>query len=77
MFASKDPVALDQACADACLAAEPMPNSVLGDHLREEGFHNHHDHFKNANPESEWETQLIHGERIGLGTRSYELVLVK
>ena len=77
MFASKDPVALDQACADACLAAEPMPNSVLGDHLREEGFHNHHDHFKNANPESEWETQLVHGERIGLGTRSYELVLVK
>ena len=77
MFASKDPVALDQACADACLAAEPMPNSVLDDHLREEGFHNHHDHFKNTTPESEWETQLIHGERIGLGTRSYELVLVK
>ena len=28
-----DPVALDQACADLCLAAEPIRNSQLGDHL--------------------------------------------
>jgi hypothetical protein len=77
MFASKDPVALDQACADACLAAEPIRNSVLGDHLHEHGFHDHHDHFKNTTPESEWETQLIHGEKIGLGTRQYELIFMK
>ena len=77
MFVSKDPVALDQACADACLAAEPLRNSVLGDHLHEEGFHDHHDHFKNTTPESEWETQLIHGEKIGLGFRRYELVFMK
>ena len=78
MFASKDPLALDQACADACLAAQPIRNSVLGDHLHEEGFHvHHHDHFKNTTPESEWETQLIHGEKIGLGSRQYELVFVK
>lgn len=77
MFASKDPVALDQACADACLAAEPLRNSVLGDHMHEEGFHDHHDHFKNTTPESEWETQLTHGEKIGLGTRRYELVFMK
>ena len=77
MFASKDPVALDQACADACLAAEPLRNSVLGDHLHEEGFHDHHDHFKNTTPESEWETQLIHGEKIGLGSRRYELIFMK
>ena len=77
MFASKDPVALDQACADACLAAEPIRNSVLGDHLHKEGFHNHHDHFKNTTPESEWETQLIHGEKIGLGSRLYDLVFMK
>ena len=74
MFASKDPVALDQACADACLKAEPIRNSLLGDHLHTEGFHDHHDHFRNSQPESEWETQLIHGEKIGLGTRKYELV---
>ncbi|MCR5745256.1 MAG: DUF362 domain-containing protein [Bacteroidales bacterium] len=82
MFASKDPLALDQACVDACLAAEPLPNSVLGDHLHEEGFHQHHhhqhhDHFRNTTPESEWETQLTHGEKIGLGSRQYELVFVK
>ena len=77
MFASQDPVALDQACADACLAAEPIRNSVLGDHLHADGFQDHHDHFKNTTPESEWETQLIHGEKIGLGTRRYELVFMK
>lgn len=74
MFASFDPVALDQACADLCLKAEPIRNSVLGDHLHQEGFSDHHDHFKNTTPESEWETQLIHGEKIGLGNRKYELV---
>lgn len=77
MFASFDPVALDQACADACLKAEPIRNSLLGDHLAEKGFCDHHDHFKNTTPESEWETQLIHGEKIGLGSRKYELVRIK
>lgn len=76
MFASFDPVALDQACADACLKAEPIRNSLLGDNMHSEGFHDHHDHFKNTTPESEWETQLTHGERIGLGTREYELVSI-
>ena len=82
MFVSRDPVALDQACADACLAAEPLRNSVLGDHLHDESFHHHHhdhhhDHFRNTTPESEWETQLTHGEKIGLGSRQYELIFVK
>ena len=35
MFASFDPVALDQACADACLNAAPIANSQLGEHLAE------------------------------------------
>lgn len=74
MFASFDPVALDQACVDACLEAEPIRNSVLGDHLHQEGFDDLHDHFRNTTPASEWETQLIHGEKIGLGSRKYELV---
>ena len=77
MFASKDPVALDQACADPCLAAEPVRNSLLGCRTHQEGFHDNHDHFKNTTPESEWETQLTHGEKIGLGTRRYELVFMK
>lgn len=77
MFASFDPVALDQACVDACLKAEPLPNSVLGDKMSAKKFHDHHDHFKNTTPESEWETQLIHAEKIGLGSRKYELVTMK
>lgn len=77
MFASFDPVALDQACADACLKAKPIRNSVLGDNLAREDFVDHHDHFKNTTPESEWETQLIHGEKIGLGSRNYELITIK
>ena len=76
MFASFDPVALDQACADACLKAEPIRNSLLGDHMHADGFVDHHDHFKNTTPESEWESQLIHAEKIGLGTRAYELVTI-
>ncbi len=74
MFASFDPLALDQACADACLAASPMPNSQLSDHLADPHFHDHHDHFKNSTPESEWRACLEHAEKIGLGSREYELV---
>ena len=77
MFASFDPVALDQACADACLAAAPLPDSVLGDNMAAKGFVDRHDHFKNTTPESEWETQLSHGEKIGLGTRKYKLIAMK
>ena len=77
MFASFDPVALDQACADACMKAQPMPNSVLHDNMCAEGFVDHHDHFKNAKPDTDWESQLIHGEKIGLGSREYELITMK
>ncbi len=77
MFASFDPLALDQACVDACLAAAPLPNSQLSDHMAEKGFVDHHDHFKNSTPESEWRSCLAHAEKIGLGSREYELVVVK
>lgn len=76
MFASFDPLALDQACADACLAADPMPNSQLSDNLKKPGFVDRHDHFVNSTPESEWKSCLAHAEKIGLGTRSYELIRV-
>ena len=39
MFASTDPLALDQACVDACMAAEPMPGSQLAKHLADPEFH--------------------------------------
>ena len=77
MFASFDPVALDQACADACLRQQPIPGSQLDENLHSEGFHDHHDHFCNNFPETNWQTCLSHAEKIGLGSRSYELIEVK
>ena len=77
MFASFDPLALDQACVDACMAAAPMPGSQLADNLARPGFVDHHDHFKNSTPESEWRSCLDHAEKIGLGTREYELIVME
>lgn len=74
MFVSKDPLALDQACVVACLAATPMPSSQLYDRMHSADFHDHHDHFKNSTPESEWKSCLEHAEKIGIGTRTYELI---
>ena len=62
MLASFDPVALDQACADLCLAADPMPNSQLSDNLARPGWKHHHDHFKDSNPNVSWRETLAHGE---------------
>ena len=76
MFASFDPLALDQACADACLAAAPLPGSQLARNLSTPGFHDHHDHFVNSTPESEWRSCLEHAEKIGLGSRAYELITI-
>ena len=77
MFASFDPLALDQACADACLAAHPLPNSMLWDNLNKKGFVDMGDNFRNTTPESEWKTCLAHAEKIGLGSREYELITMK
>lgn len=77
MFASFDPLALDQACVDACLKQEPRPNTVLTDNMEKEDFHDHHDHFINTTPESEYKSCLEHAEKIGLGTKAYELHYVK
>lgn len=74
MFVSTDPLALDQACVDACLAATPMPGSQLYEHIHAPGFCDKHDHFRNSTPESEWKSCLEHAEKIGLGSRDYELI---
>ena len=77
MFASFDPLALDQAWVDACLKATPLPNSQLAEAMEKEDFCDHHDHFENTTPNSEYKTCLAHAEKIGLGTRDYEIVVVK
>ena len=77
MFASFDPLALDQACVDACLRQTPLPGSQLTDEMARPGFHDRHDHFDNTNPNTEYKTCLEHAEKIGLGSREYELVTVR
>lgn len=77
MFASVDPLALDQACVDACLKATPLPGSQLSENLAKPDFVNQHDHFVNSTPESEWHTCLKHAEKIGLGTRNYEIIAME
>lgn len=44
--------------------------------MHAEGFCDHHDHFKNTTPETDWKSCLEHAEKIGLGSRSYELIRV-
>ena len=76
MLASFDPVALDQACADLCNQATPVESSVLGKNIAHAHEHHEecdHDHFHMTHPDAEWKTCLAHAEKIGLGTRAYEL----
>ena len=77
MFASFDPVALDQACVDACQKMAPMPNSQLSDNLAKPNWNHYHDHFMDSNPHVHWKETLEHAEKIGVGTREYELVIIK
>lgn len=79
MFASFDPIALDQACADAVNAMPICPNTALTDqmahgHCCEDA--EHPDHFHLAHPDTNWQSALEHGEKLGLGTRNYELVRI-
>lgn len=72
MFASFDPVALDQACADAVNKQNVMRGSILEEKLEEhEDFH---DHFTNVTPETNWHVAIEHAKKLGLGTDEYELI---
>lgn len=74
MFASFDPVALDQACADAVNKQPLLPGSLLETQKKK---HNHHDHFTTTHPDTNWETCLDHAVKLGMGTREYEIITVK
>ncbi len=83
MFASFDPVAIDQAAIDMALAAPTLPNSELTDmkaKLEAGGGipeRCQHDHFNLTHPDTNWRSMIEHGEKIGLGTSRYELIEVK
>lgn len=69
MFASFDPVALDQACADAVNRQPVMAGSQLDKMPKVHG-----DHFKDSAPATDWRVGINHGVKIGLGTDQYELI---
>ena len=71
-FASFDPVALDQACAEAVMAAPPLPGTELAQKLADE-HSEEQDKFHILHPNTHWQTMLEHCEKLGMGTRNYEL----
>ena len=75
IFASFDPVAIDQACADMCNAQKPLPNSVLGDLAQFDPMKD--DRFTSTFPTTDWRVTLEHAEKLGIGTREYELIVMK
>ena len=72
LFASFDPVALDQACADAVNAMPANSRSMLAEAAKHTG-----DHFYDIHPDTSWKQGLEYAESIGLGSRSYNLITVK
>jgi uncharacterized Fe-S center protein len=69
MFASFDPVALDQACAEAVNKAPVQRGSIL-----ESAKSEVQDYFRRIHPDTDWHQQLDHAAKIGLGNTQYELV---
>ena len=51
-----------------------LPDSKLGDNLAKPDWHHHHDHFLDSNPNIRWKETLEHEEKLGIGTREYELI---
>ena len=68
ILASTDPVALDQACADLVNQAQGLPGTALATGHEPGG-----DKFRGVHPQIDWEITLEHGEKVGLGSREYEL----
>ncbi|NLE33764.1 MAG: DUF362 domain-containing protein [Bacteroidales bacterium] len=71
--ASTDPVALDKACADLVVAAPAAW------HLWEKDTKSDMsgaDKFRMAHGNTDWNTALLHGEKIKLGSTSYKLTKI-
>ncbi|NPV29070.1 MAG: DUF362 domain-containing protein [Firmicutes bacterium] len=69
ILASKDPVALDQACVDLVNALPTLPGCKID-------LPAGADKFRGLYPGIDWTVQLSYGEKIGLGTRDYRLIRV-
>ena len=70
ILASKDPIALDCACADLVNRTTALRDSRLDENPETS------DKLRALNPEVNWKIQLEYGERLGLGTMDYRLIKV-
>lgn len=98
MFASFDPVALDQACVDAANKQPVIQGSKADAQVKEASTSDHmdgaraipeqayseyaagddgHDVFRMVHPDTDWAAGLDHAVKLGIGTREYELVVVR
>ena len=69
VLASTDPVAIDQASADLVNQQKALPGTVL-----EINLNPGEDKFKGLYPSVDWKHQLDYAQKIGIGTREYNLV---
>lgn len=68
IYASTDPVALDTACVDALKQAHGLPDSALKKAMKPGS-----DKIADVYPEVRYTIQLSHAEKIGLGSRIYQV----
>ena len=74
MLASFDSVAIDRASADLVNEQTAFMNSALGENISKNIVEK--DNFHTNHPETNWESQIEHGEKIGLGNSNYELIRI-
>ena len=71
ILASKDPVAIDQASVDLVNNMNAAESSCI-----KKAVNPGDDKFRDIYPKIDWNVQLRHAEKIGLGTRDYEIIAV-
>jgi len=71
VMASADPVAIDQASADMVNRQKALEGTSLAAN-KEPG----EDKFRALYPKVDWTIQLEHAQKIGLGSRNYDLVAI-
>jgi uncharacterized Fe-S center protein len=69
ILVATDPVALDQACIDLVNQAQGLPDTALSSGHEPGG-----DKLRGVHPKIDWEIGLEHAEKIGLGSRTYNLI---
>ncbi len=71
IVASFDPVAIDQASVDLVNNEPALAGTCLKTNTKAG-----EDKFKGIYPKVDWELQLAYGQKLGLGSREYELVKI-